>query len=108
MLVITTADAGLYRIQRDAIGESIILNELYGSAGHTLRYTDEKARLGVEYTYRIIPLDTAIADWKSFGLSDASLKEAKASYNRTLELVGTGINAARVKLSLAEMPLSIN
>ncbi len=63
---------------------------------------------GGKYTYRIIPLDTAIADWKSFGLSDASLKEAKASYDRTLELVGTGINAARVKLSLSEMPLSVN
>ena len=61
-----------------------------------------------KYTYRIIPLDTAVADWKTFGLSDGSLKEAKASYNRTLELVGTGINAARTKLSLAEMPLSVN
>lgn len=63
---------------------------------------------GGKYTYRIIPLDTAVADWKQFGLTDATLKEAKASYNRTLELVGTGINAARAKLSLAEMPLSVN
>jgi poly-gamma-glutamate synthesis protein (capsule biosynthesis protein) len=63
---------------------------------------------GGKYTYRIIPLDTAIADWKTFGLSDATLKEAKASYNRTLELVGAGINDARIKLSLAEMPLTVN
>ena len=62
VLVITTADAGLYRIQRDAIGESIILNELYGSAGQTLRYTDEKARLGVEYTYRIIPINSELLE----------------------------------------------
>lgn len=63
---------------------------------------------GGKYTYRIVPLDTAIKDWERFGLGDASLKEAKASYNRTLELVGSGINAARVKLSLSEMPLSVN
>ncbi len=63
---------------------------------------------GGKMVYQIIPLDTAIADWKSFGLSDATLKEAKASYNRTLELVGTGLNAARVKLTLSEMPLSVN
>lgn len=62
VLVVTTADAGLYRIQRDAIGESIILNEIYGNAGQTLRYTDAKARLGVEYTYRIIPINSELLD----------------------------------------------
>ncbi len=60
VLVITAADAGLYRIQRDAIGECIILNELYGGAGETLYYTDKKARLGVEYTYRIIPINSEL------------------------------------------------
>ncbi len=60
VLVMTTKDAGLYRIQRDAIGESIILNELYGSAGETLYYTDSQARLGVEYTYRIIPIHSEL------------------------------------------------
>ncbi len=62
VLVITAADAGLYRIQRDAIGECIILNELYGTAGETLYYTDKKARLGVEYTYRIIPINAELLD----------------------------------------------
>ena len=60
VLVITAADTGIYRIQRDAIGECIILNELYGSAGETLYYTDKKARLGVEYTYRIIPINAEL------------------------------------------------
>ena len=60
VLVITAADAGIYRIQRDAIGECIILNELYGSAGETLYYTDKKAKLGVEYTYRIIPINAEL------------------------------------------------
>ena len=63
---------------------------------------------GGKQTYRIIPLDTAVADWQTFGLNETYLKQAKASYNRTLELVGSGINAARAKLSLAEMPLSVN
>ena len=62
VLVITTADAGLYRIQRDAIGECIILNELYGSAGETLYYTDKKAKVGVEYTYRIIPINSELLE----------------------------------------------
>ncbi len=60
VLVMTCRDAGLYRIQRDAIGECIILNELYGSAGETLYFTDTKARLGVEYTYRIIPIHSEL------------------------------------------------
>ncbi|MBQ3074762.1 MAG: CapA family protein [Clostridia bacterium] len=63
---------------------------------------------GGKLVYQIIPLDTAVSDWKTFGLNDATLKEAKASYNRTLELVGAGLNAARTKLSLAEMPLTVN
>ncbi len=72
VLVMTARDAGLYRIQRDAIGESIILNELYGSAGETLYYTDSAARLGVEYTYRIIPIHSEL-------LSNGVLLEGKQS-----------------------------
>ena len=60
VLVITAADAGLYRIQRDAVGECIILNELYGNAGETLYYTDQKAQVGVVYTYRIIPINSEL------------------------------------------------
>lgn len=62
VLVITAADAGLYRIQRDAVGESIILGELYGSAGETLYYTDSRAATGVVYTYRIIPIHSELLD----------------------------------------------
>ncbi|MBE5783185.1 MAG: PBP1A family penicillin-binding protein [Clostridiales bacterium] len=60
VLVITAADAGLYRIQRDAVGECIILNELQGNAGETLYYTDSKAVPGVVYTYRIIPINSEL------------------------------------------------
>lgn len=43
--------------------------------------------------YQIIPLDTSVSDWKQFGLS--STKNAVASYNRTMALVGSGLNAYR-------------
>ena len=62
VLVITAADAGLYRIQRDAVGECLILNELYGNAGETLYYTDAKAKVGVVYTYRIIPINSELLE----------------------------------------------
>ena len=60
VLVITASDAGLYRIQRDAVGECFILDELNGKAGETLYYTDKKAKVGVVYTYRIIPINAEL------------------------------------------------
>lgn len=56
LLVLQPADTAVYRVQRDAAGESFILTELYGSAGETLYYTDKKAQAGVVYTYRVIPV----------------------------------------------------
>ena len=45
-----------YRIQRDAVGESVILTELHGDSGEALTYHDYSAKPGVLYTYRIIPI----------------------------------------------------
>ena len=45
-----------YRIQRDAVGESVILTEMIGSGGETLTYSDYSAVPGVLYTYRVIPI----------------------------------------------------
>jgi len=45
-----------YRIQRDAVGESVILTELIASPGQNLTYSDYSALPGVVYTYRIIPI----------------------------------------------------
>ena len=45
-----------YRIQRDAVGESVILTEMVGSSGQTMTYSDQTAVPGVLYTYRIIPI----------------------------------------------------
>ena len=56
VLTIQPADTAIYRIQRDAIGESFVLTELYGTAGETLYYTDTQAKSGVVYTYRVIPV----------------------------------------------------
>ena len=56
VLVIGASDDAVYRVQRDAVGESFILTELYGSAGETLYFTDTKAQPGVVYTYRVIPV----------------------------------------------------
>ena len=56
LLIIQPADTAIYRVQRDAIGESFVLTELYGTAGETLYFTDTKARAGVVYTYRVIPV----------------------------------------------------
>lgn len=56
LLMIQPADSAVYRVQRDAVGESFVLTELYGSAGETLYYTDTTAKAGVVYTYRVIPV----------------------------------------------------
>ncbi len=50
------ADTARFRIQRDAVGESVILTELKGSSGQSLTYSDHSAIPGVLYTYRIIPI----------------------------------------------------
>ena len=50
------SSAARYRIQRDAVGESVILTELIGNAGQTLSYLDTSAQAGVLYTYRVIPI----------------------------------------------------
>lgn len=50
------SSAARYRIQRDAVGESVVLTELVASGGQTLTYDDTSAKPGVLYTYRIIPI----------------------------------------------------
>ncbi len=60
LLVIQPADNAIYRVQRDAIGESFVLTELWGSAGETLYFADTKAVQGVVYTYRVIPVHSEL------------------------------------------------
>ena len=61
---------------------------------------------GGRYVFQIIPLDLSVADWKVFDLTDGTVKEARASYDRTLKLVGEGLNEARAKQGLSQMPLT--
>lgn len=57
VLCITPAENALLRVQRDCDGESLIITELNGTAGKTLYYADATAKLGVVYTYRVIPVN---------------------------------------------------
>ena len=45
-----------YRIQRDSVGESVILTEVIASSGQALSVLDSTAQAGILYTYRIIPI----------------------------------------------------
>lgn len=45
-----------YRIQRDSVGESVILTEMIASSGQALSFLDSTAQAGILYTYRIIPI----------------------------------------------------
>ena len=56
-----------------------------------------------EKVYDIIPLDKSTADWKtSFGLTDDTLSQAEASYDRTMAIIGDGL--AEVNAYLASLP----
>ena len=84
-LVITASDAAVYRIQRDAVGESFILTELRAEAGQVLTYTDERARDGVTYTYRVIPVHAELLDNGILLEGKQSVQVARVERPSTLE-----------------------
>lgn len=50
--------------------------------------------------YRIIPLDTDVSDWgAAFNLSQSGVSSAKASYERTMALVGEGLQESNEYLT---------
>lgn len=54
------------------------------------------------FLYPILPLDTQIEDWQTqFSLSDNGLARAKASYDRTMAIVGEGL--AEIQTYLADL-----
>ncbi len=59
--------------------------------------------VGSKRVYEIAPLDLSVSDWSTLGLSGNALKEAKASYNRTMKLVGEPLNEYRASLGLEEV-----
>lgn len=63
-------------------------------------YTDRSTGKQV---YQVYPLDDSVADWQTaFHLSDSSLKNAKASYDRTMEIIGQGFNDISIYLDSLE------
>ncbi len=59
--------------------------------------------VGNKRVYEIAPLDLSVTDWSELGLSGSSLNEAKASYNRTMKLIGEPLNEYRASLGLEEI-----
>ena len=46
-------------------------------------------------TFDILPLDPDVSNWKStLDIDDSGLKKAKSSYDRTLKIVGDGMEKA--------------
>lgn len=62
LLVIEASATAVYRVRRDAVGESFVLTELRGSSGEKLYYTDTSAKPGVTYTYRVTPIHAELLD----------------------------------------------
>ena len=53
--------------------------------------------------YDILPLDKEVTDWKTaYALTDTTLASAEASYERTMKIVGSGLE--KVKEYLAALP----
>lgn len=61
-LVFGATDNANYRIERVQNGASVVLTEVYGTAGATLTYTDWQAVAGEWYTYRVTPVHTGMLD----------------------------------------------
>lgn len=50
--------------------------------------------------YDILPLDKAVTDWKTaFKLTDSTLTQAKDSYDRTMKIVGSGLEKIEAYLN---------
>ena len=46
-------------------------------------------------SFDILPLDRQVADWQAaFGIGEATLEEAQASYERTIAIIGSGMEKA--------------
>lgn len=57
--------------------------------------------------YEIAPLDISVSDWTTFGLTGSKINKAKASYNRTMALVGEGLNNYRTSHGMSAVQTTI-
>ena len=54
--------------------------------------------------YQIIPLDTSLENWDGFNVG--SVQNTYASYERTMSIVGNGLNECREALLLTPVPMT--
>lgn len=66
-------------------------------------WVDKQTTDGTD-TYAIIPLDSSVSSWNNFGVADETL--LAESYDRTMGLVGEGLNEARKALGLSSVPVT--
>ena len=62
-----------------------------------------RSESGGRRIYSVIPLDTSVEDWSIFGVGTGRLH---SSYQQTMSIVGSGINACREKFGLPTMAMS--
>jgi len=63
-------------------------------------WVNHRANAQGKWIYPILPLDKQIEDWKTqFDLTDTMLKNAQASYDRTMAIVGDGIQQTQEYLA---------
>lgn len=58
-----------------------------------------------QYDYNIIPLDTAVEAWDSYSVNDTDYMTS--SYERTMKIVGEGLNACREAMALETVPAEV-
>ena len=63
-------------------------------------WVNHRANAQGKWIYPILPLDKQIEDWKTqFDLTDTMLKNAQASHDRTMAIVGSGMQQAKEYLA---------
>ena len=61
---------------------------------------------GNTYAYTIVPLDVKLASWEDFNIQYTNY--TYGSYERTMTILGTGVNECRQALGLQTLPLTNN
>ncbi len=87
-----TEDGAMFSVTFAKYSDGTVIVE---SADVLPMWVDMRREDGVRMYY-ILPLDDGVEDWKTaFDLTDTTLQKAKDSYDRTMALVGEGIQEAQ-------------
>lgn len=91
-----TEDGVMFSVTFAKYSDGTVIPEMV----EALPFWVEKVKGTEKTTFRVIPLDTTIADWKSaFGLTDKNLSLAQGSYDRTQKIIGSGMEAVAAYLT---------